>query len=127
VNLELPGQMRGPECHRVMRQAIALRKEMEPWFGALPQGSISKLVVILRIDGSLGTFGPSGVENVKRDGTEIQCDLVISDPGWGQLSEGEIRELLLREVSCAIDACLDSCRIPFVREEFEALFRRTAA
>jgi hypothetical protein len=127
VNLELPGQMRGPECRRVMRQAIALRREMEPWFGGLPEDKISKLVVILRVDGSLGTFGPAGVENIELDGDVVACDLVVSDRGWDQLSEEDIRALLLREISNAVEACFASCRIPFVRQEFESQFRRTAA
>lgn len=120
MNLEISGQMRGPECHRVMQQAIVLRKQVKHWFELLPETDIAKVVIILRVDGSLGSFGLSGVENVERSGAEVSCDLVIGDAGWSDLSDAEIQSILLREVSVAIEACLASCEISFPRQEFES-------
>lgn len=107
MRFTLPGQLRGPECRSVMKQAITLRKKLEPWFALLNGGDIVELGVALRIDGSLGTFGPEGVENVVVDGGKIQCDVVVADQGWSDLSDEAIMTLLRHRVLDAVHACLE--------------------
>jgi hypothetical protein len=105
MDFSLPGQLRGPECGRVMRQAIELRRALEPWFQTLSCDRVAKLTVVLRVDGSLGSFGPQGVENIELDRGHLHCDLVLSDAGWETRSDRQIHEILRNQVINAIDAC----------------------
>ena len=84
MEFSLPGQLRGPECKRVMQQAIVLRKNLEPWFGSIESNDIQELCIVLRVDGSLGSFGVEGVENVLIDDGTLACDVVIADHKVGQ-------------------------------------------
>ena len=109
----LPGQLRGPESKRVMQQAIALRKRLEPWFATVDGGAISELGVALRVDGSLGSFGPEGIENIVTKGGKIECDVVIANHGWADLTDEEIALILRARVLEAIGTCLTEASIPF--------------
>ena len=106
MRFSLPGQLRGPECGRVMQQAIALRGKLEPWFASVDGGDIVDLGIALRVDGSLGSFGPEGVENIKVAGGKIECDVVVADQGWAKLDDEEIALILQRRVLEAINSCL---------------------
>ena len=108
MQFSLPGQLYGPECRRVVSEAVRLRRRLCPWFEAQAPGPVEMLTIILRVDGSLGSFGRAGVENVALVGGNLACDLVIADPGWDRLEEGQIRRLLEEEVLLAIDHCLRS-------------------
>jgi len=106
MEIELPGQLRGPECKVMMREIIAARRSLEPWFASLCSDSISKLTIILRVDGSLGSFGPPGVENTKFRNGEIECDLVIEDHGWESLSTEQLSAIVRKQIVGAIHHCL---------------------
>jgi hypothetical protein len=121
MDLALPGQLRGSECRRVVTQAVELRRILEPWFRALPNEPVARLTVVLRVDGSLGSFGPPGVENINLDGEALSCDLVVPDPGWETLSNREIREILREQIVNAIDVCLRHAGVLYEREELETL------
>lgn len=113
MRFSLPGQLRGPECKRVMQQAIALRKRLEPWFASVDGGQYSELGVALRVDGSLGSFGAEGVENIVIGNDKIECDVVVADQGWESMSDGDIFSVLQSRVFDAIDACLKAAGITF--------------
>jgi hypothetical protein len=106
MKIKLLGQLRGPECRVVMREIIAARRALEPWFANLRSDSISKLTIILRVDGSLGSFGPPGVENTKLRNGEIECDLVIEGPGWESLSPEKLSSIVRKQIVGAIHHCL---------------------
>ncbi|MGI9425178.1 MAG: hypothetical protein ACR2PA_18425, partial [Hyphomicrobiaceae bacterium] len=108
-----PGQLRGPECKRVMQQAIVLRKKLEPWFGSIDSNDIQELCIILRVDGSLGSFGEEGVESVLIDDGTLECDVVIADRGWSELDDAEIAAVLREHVFEAISICFERCGISF--------------
>ena len=109
----LPGQLRGPECKRVMQQAIALRRRLEPWFATVDGGDISELGVALRVDGSLGSFGPEGIKNIVTRGGKIECDVVVANHGWSDLSDEEIALILRGRVLEAIGTCLTEAGVSF--------------
>ena len=65
MKFTLPGQLKGPECKVVMAVAIKLRKLLEPLFKEVNSKAVKELCIILRVNGSLGSFGISGLENIE--------------------------------------------------------------
>ena len=108
MKFSLPGQLKGPECRRVMSQAVALRRQLEPVVAEIPNDRVKELAIVLRIDGSLGSFGPETIENIELSGSTLSCDVVIRDFGWENIEEAEIAKLLKTRVHKAIVACF-SC------------------
>jgi hypothetical protein len=121
MKFSLPGQLKGPECRRVITEAVALRQSLEPWFESQPSDQVKKLTVVLRVNGSLGSFGPAGVENIELAEGDLSCDLVVADPGWDGLGEGQIRELLGLRVLEAIDACFLAQKVAYHKDELAKL------
>jgi len=119
MKFSLPGQLRGPECRRVKQQSIALQRKLEPWFGSFDGGDVTELAVVLRVDGSLGSFGPEGVENIAIDESTLTCDVVVADKGWADLHDEEIAEILRTRVLQAIDACLRTAEIAYDAQVLE--------
>ena len=121
MDFALPGQLRGPECRRVVTQAVELRRALEPWFQTLSDERVRKLTVVLRVDGSLGSFGSPGVENIELVGGDLSCDLVVSDPRWETLNDREIRENLRTRVLKAIDICFRYAGVVYMQVDLERL------
>ena len=107
MKFSLPAQLKGPECKDVIVQAIALRKVLEPIFADIEIDSVSEIVVILRIDGSLGSFGPEAIENFKLSKGVLECDVVIRNYGWGSLKDAQIFEIIKLKVHEAIVSCFN--------------------
>ncbi len=84
---EVPGQLRGPETKKAMVAAIRVRKELESQFREMEDPR--KLSLVLRVGGSLGTFGEDGIENVEIGDKKLVCDVVISPRNWGRMSDEE--------------------------------------
>ena len=125
MEFKLPGQLRGPECKVVMREAIAVRRSLEPWFDRQHSDSFSKLTIILRVDGSLGSFGPPGVENINLSKGEIECDLVIADHDWGNLSREQVSSVIRKQVVGAIHHCFETFDFKYDRSQLEKALSRT--
>ncbi len=121
MDFSLPGQLRGPECRHVISQAIRFRRLLEPWFHALSVDRVAKLTIILRVDSSLGSFGPEGVENVQLANKKLTCELVLEDQGWEELSERQIIEILRQRISMAIHACFQQFDVLYERDELDEL------
>jgi len=113
MKFSLPGQLRGPECKRVIQQAIELRKKLEPWFESVEGGNVAELAIVLRVDGSLGSFGPEGIENIAIEGSTIECDVIIADQGWADCHDEDIASILRKRVLEAIGACLGTAGISY--------------
>ena len=109
-----------------MQQAILLRKKLEPWFGAIESEEIHELGIVLRVDGSLGSFGAEGVENVLIDNGKLECDVVIADKGWSELDDGEIAAVLRERVFEAISICFERCGIMFDPDELNTTVGKRA-
>jgi hypothetical protein len=120
MRFSLPGELRGPECRRVITQAIEIRRRLDPWFSTLPSDRVAELAIVLRVGGSLGNFGPEGVENIQLADGKLACDLVVADMGWDGLSEQRIRDILGQRVKDAVEACLRLHEVPFNHEELTA-------
>ena len=84
-----------------MTQAIALHRKLEPWFADLSNRFIN-LSIVLRVDGSIDSFGRPGVESIHDDSGTIVCDLVIEDLGWDDLSDTGIYRILVDRVLDAV-------------------------
>ena len=111
MNFSLPGQFRGPECKCVIPSAVALRKKLEPWFADIDGGNFKELIIVLRVDGSLGSFGPEGVENVKAKDGMIECDLIIPEQDWK-----EITAILRSQVLKAINTCFTTIGVSYEKD-----------
>jgi len=107
MKFSLPAQLKGPECKRVMFQAITIRKKLEPVFFDFELDSVSEISIVLRIDGSLGSFGHEGIENFKLSNGVLECDVVISNLVWDSLEEEKITEILKLRVHEAIVSCFE--------------------
>ena len=123
MKFSLPGQLKGPECRRVITQAVALRKRVTPWFAAIDNAEISEFGMALRVNGSLGSFGPEGVENITARNGKLECDVVIADKGWADLDDSEIASILQERVIDGIAVCFERNEIPFDRESLSAAVR----
>ena len=113
MKFSLPGQLKGPECKRVIQQAIALRKRLEAWFESIDGGEVTELAIVLRVHGSLGSFGPEGVENIAVEGGSIECDVVVADQAWADRQDEEIASILRTRVLEAVGACLTAAGISY--------------
>jgi len=113
MRFSLPGQLSGPECKTVMAQAIALRRTLEPWFAGLDEGNIVELGIALRVDGSLGSFGPEGVENVTVKDRKLECDVTIADQDWAALGDEEIATILVSRVLEAVHTCFATVGVSY--------------
>ena len=80
---------------------------------------MQELSVILRIDGSLGSFGPSGIENIANKSGCVECDLVIEDLDWGALSDLEIYGIIRVRVIDAVCDVLQRFNVELPRGELE--------
>ena len=123
MQFQLPGQLRGPECGPVMRQGIRLRKKLEPWFEQFSNNIVSELSIALRVDGSLGSFGPPGVENINNAAGRVECDLIIEDLDWKNLSDDEIYAIIRVRVIDAVIRTLAQFHIKPSRDELDAATR----
>lgn len=113
MKFALPGQLKGPECKRVIEQAIAIRKKLEPWFASIDGTEMTELAIILRVDGSLGSFGPEVVANIAVEGGSIECDVVVADQMWANRQDEEIASIIRTRVLEAVGACLTTAGISY--------------
>lgn len=90
-----------------------MRKTLEPLFSGVDGGNIAELGVALRVDGSLGSFGPDGVENIAVIDGKIECDVVIADQGWAALDDEEIATILKHRVLGAVNICFATVGISY--------------
>jgi hypothetical protein len=107
MKFSLPGQFRGPECRSVGSTAINIRNKINELFKDVNDDNISELIIILRIDGSLGSFGKPGVENFANNAGVVECDLVITAQKWDELSDEKIESILLPKVKNAFKECVE--------------------
>lgn len=96
-----------------------MQRKLEPWFGSFDGDEVTELAVVLRVDGSLGSFGPEGVENIAIDESTLTCDVVVADKGWADLHDEEIAEILRTRVLQAIDACLRTAEMAYDAQVLE--------
>ncbi len=88
-----------------MSQAVALRRQLEPILNEIPSDTVKELVIVLRVDGSLGSFGSESIENIELSAKRLSCDVVIRDFGWDNIEEAEIAKLLESRVHNGVEPC----------------------
>ncbi len=115
MKFALPGQLKGTECRAVIKQAIALRGLLEPWFASVSDERFDSFVIVLRVDGSLGSFGEAGTENVGIEGRVLQSDLIIKDHSWGNLSDEQIGKILRDEILLTVEQCFEEYHVAYDR------------
>ena len=72
---------------------------------------VNEISIILRIDGSLGSFGTEGIENFRLANGICTCDVVIKNLDWGNLTNEKITEILKLRIHSAIVYCFESLNI----------------
>ena len=105
--LEIPGQMRGPECRSVAKGAVVFRKSLESTLASVETSAVSRVCIILRVAGSLGDFGPDMISSPTVDGDTVECEVVLSDRGWAALSPEDILVILSPPIREALRRCLN--------------------
>ena len=111
MKFSLPGQLKGPECKNVITQSIYIRKKLEMVFLGMKFNLVNEISIILRIDGSLGSFGTEGIENFRLANGICTCDVVIKNLDWGNLTNEKITEILKLRIHSAIVYCFESLNI----------------
>ncbi|WP_038165353.1 hypothetical protein [Verrucomicrobium sp. BvORR106] len=106
MKLEIPGQLRGSDTRVVMRVLIQLRREWEGTLASLECNAIHLISPIARVGGILGTFGPDGLENIKVESGEAECDVVIAPRDWNSMTEEEVTSVVRPMLLEAIAALL---------------------
>ena len=124
--IQLPAQLKGPECRVVMSCAIELRKALEPIFLGLIiadaiNNKVESIVIILRVDGSLGSFGPEAIEKTALSKGCLQCEVIIKDFDWGNLHTQEITNILKFNVRKAIKYCFEHINIDINMDIFNSV------
>ena len=109
MQFELPGQFRGPECKALLPVCRRLKKEFRPDFASLGTGKIKEISPILRVGGSLGSFGSDAIENLKIRRGEVYCDVVIAPREWQSMTVEEIYSFLRPRVVAASKTMLAAC------------------
>jgi hypothetical protein len=71
------------------------------------------------VDGSLGSFGSPGVENIELKRRNLSCDLVVSDARWETLDDRDIYEILRTQVLMAIDICFRHAGVAYMKQDME--------
>ncbi len=107
MKFTLPGQFRGPECREIIPVLVDIRKQMAEQIKDVNDNTLLEIVIILRVDGSLGSFGKSGMENFSVAEKVAECELVVESHKWGALSAKEIARILQPRILKAYLACVD--------------------
>ena len=113
MELEIPGQLKGPECRRVITQAVELRRELEAALRDVDGGPCTKLSLLLRVGGSLGSFGETIHDPTLKRGLAI-CEIEIPDADWAQRSDAEIRDVVAKRLLEGLEKCAASSVVPSV-------------
>jgi len=123
MKLSIPGQLHGPECKSVITEAVALRKELEPVFAALDSEKVHELSVCLRVNGSLGEFGPEGLESIELRGKTIESELVIGNHNWASLQPDQISAVLRPLIHRAVAESLAKYRVHHPKGIFSGILQ----
>ena len=111
MRFTLPAQLKGPEAKVVMVQIIELRRRLEPVVDLLEQDHLNELSPVIRVGGSLGSFGEDGIDNIEVVDQIVTCDIVVTNQDWGNRSDDWIYEYLKLRVLNAISKCLIFCNV----------------
>jgi hypothetical protein len=105
MKLKILGQLRAPDAKCVAQVAMRIRKEYEARFASLENGQVNTVAPVLRIGGSIGTFGADAIENVEVKNGTAECDVVVVPRNWKEMHADEIHALLkprLQEAFCLL-------------------------
>src|SRR5688572_17233757 len=105
MQLEIPGQFGGPECRRLVTEAVALRRLLEPALASVPTPP-AKLVLILRVSGTVRDFGGDGALEPVVDDDAIVCELEIKARAWAELPPEELRAILIPYLFEGVSRCV---------------------
>ena len=111
MRFELPGQFRGPECEALLPVCRRIKTELQPSFDALGTQDLLAISPILRVGGSLGTFGEDSIEQVQIRLKEAQCDVVIAARDWTKMSSDDLYDLIRRRVVAASVTMLEAAGV----------------
>jgi hypothetical protein len=106
VKLEIPGQFGGPECQPLVGTAVALRRLLEPALASL-SGPAAKLVLLLRVGGTLRDFGGRGALLPSFEDDALVCEIEVKAHAWADVTPAEMRTILIRYLLQGIQRCVD--------------------
>lgn len=120
MKLEIPGQLRGRDAGKVMPAATKIKSQLEPLFESLGNEVLTLITPILRVGGELGSFGSDGIENVKIENKEAECDVVVEARDWDLMNAEEISDLIRPRILEALETMLVEAGIDSVPDFLRA-------
>ena len=98
----------GPETVSVGRSKVHLYHALSKHVTSTHCGAIDEYGLVLRVDGSIQTFGAEGISRLRlaKKQRYITLDIQIPQLVWQPLEDAELRRYLGTQVDSAISACV---------------------
>ena len=115
MKIEMPGQLRGPECRAVMPVLIELRRQLEPLFTEIASSEIRTEIrtvgFVLRVGGTLGEFEELPSDSPEHAGSNLAYDVVVPAEAWDTLGAFDIRRLICLRLRPFVADFLDRLKV----------------
>ena len=98
----------GPETGTVGRSKVSLYRALSRHVTGTHCDAIDEYGLVLRVDGSIQTFGPEGITRLRfaKKQRYITVDIQIPESVWVPLGDSELRRYLGDQVTAAIRVCV---------------------
>jgi hypothetical protein len=98
----------GPEAAGVCRLKVPLYQALERHVTSSHCTTIDRYALVLRIDGSLASYGEEGIARLRLQAARrcITADIQVPQAKWQSLAQTELRAYLAQQVQAALGACV---------------------
>jgi hypothetical protein len=104
----------GPKDGNIGKLVVDLGRALSEYCSKCYCTSIESFLLVLRINGPFGEFGPEAIDRIRRSRRKkrIKADIVIPEERWQTLTTPELKSYLARQVRqslvlCAARLCKD--------------------
>lgn len=104
--------MGGPDVCMIANEKVLLYRALAEHVTSSHCSAIEEFALVLRVDGSLMTYGDEGVVRVRfaKARRYITADIQIPKSIWLGMSRAELRLYLVKQVKAAVTACVSRLR-----------------
>lgn len=102
----------GPEATEVGQLKVPLYKALETHVKSTHCSAIDQYAIVLRVDGSLATFGDEGLARLRFAKAQryISIDVQITETAWRSRDAQQLKIYIANQVKAAIKACVARLR-----------------
>jgi hypothetical protein len=102
----------GPDVCMVADEKVLLYRALAEHVTSAHCSAIDEFALVLRVDGSLMSYGDEGIARVRfaKARRYITADIHIPQSIWLPMSRAELRLYLVRQVKAAVAACVSRLR-----------------